>query len=96
MWSWLQTSFLKCAYWSRKLTSVRVCVQPAPSGGFCGYELHSSSNFGAVVDGRRYYDRDAKSTVAALARSFRVQIRAVLGRRGAYARKYPSKPGDVK
>jgi hypothetical protein len=42
MWSWLQTSFLQCAYWSRKLTSVRVCVQPAPSGGFCRYELHSS------------------------------------------------------
>jgi hypothetical protein len=57
------------------------------------------SNFGAVVDGPHYYDRDAKWTVAALARSFRVQpstIRAVLGRRGTYARKYPSKPGDVK
>jgi hypothetical protein len=53
MWSWLQTSFLQCAYWSCKLTSVRVCVQPAPSGGFCGYELHSSFNFVAVVDGRR-------------------------------------------
>ena len=97
MSSWPQTSFFKCAYWTRKLTSVRDCV-PAQSGGFCGYEL-SIVNFGALVDGRRYYDGDGKSTVAPLARSFRVQpstIRAVLGRRGAYARKYNSKPGDVK
>jgi hypothetical protein len=61
--------------------------------GFWGYELHSSFNFGPVVDGQRYYDRDAKWAVAALARLYRVQptIRAALAR-WAYARKYPSKP----
>ena len=54
--------------------------------------------FCAVVDGRRYYDRDAWWTVTALVRSYRVQpstIHAVLDRRGAYARKYPSKPGGT-
>jgi hypothetical protein len=52
MWSWLQTSFLKCAYWSRRLTSVRVCVQPAQAGDFAAMN-YPSFNFGAVVDGRR-------------------------------------------
>ena len=44
----------------------------------------------------RYYDRSAKWTPAALARFYRVRpttIHAVIDRRGAYARKFPSKPG---
>jgi hypothetical protein len=46
-----------------------------------------------------YYDRAAKWTVAELAHSYRVNtttILAVLARRGAYARKHPSKPGNKK
>ena len=45
----------------------------------------------------RYYDRAAKWTVTALAHSYRVRtstIRAAIDRKGAYARKYPSKPGE--
>ena len=46
-----------------------------------------------------YFDRKAKWTAASLARSYRVNITtiyAVLNRSGAYARKYPSKPGEAK
>jgi hypothetical protein len=46
-----------------------------------------------------YFDRASKWTVTSLAHSYHVHqqtIRAVLGRQGAYARKYPSKPGDVR
>ena len=43
MWSRLQTSFLQCAYRSRNLTSVRVRVQPAPSGDFAAMNsIHRS------------------------------------------------------
>jgi Mor family transcriptional regulator len=44
-----------------------------------------------------YYDRNARNTAATLARLYRVNITtiyAVINRSGAYARKYPSKPGE--